>query len=160
MKKMGQAKLAQRDFVIDVGRLHSHALSATGTRCCTRSSRSYECVWTQDPHHRVRELACLCMSQRQLRSLGADGSILRLMGSFDDADSVAMCGGNDEKLGAWWLADVISTGHMTNRHRSNAILINARPLVSSPGFVAAHQGRDSARPGDRIGCLTGDHRHS
>jgi len=25
----------QRDFVIDVGRLHSHALSATGTRCCT-----------------------------------------------------------------------------------------------------------------------------
>ncbi len=23
------------DFVIDVGRLHSHALSATGTRCCT-----------------------------------------------------------------------------------------------------------------------------
>ncbi len=24
-----------RDFVIDVGRLHSHALSATGTRCCT-----------------------------------------------------------------------------------------------------------------------------
>jgi len=37
------------------------------------------------------------------------------LGSFDDADSMVMCGRNDEKLGAWWLADVISTGHMTNQ---------------------------------------------
>jgi len=37
------------------------------------------------------------------------------MGSFGDADFVAMCGGNDEKLCAWWLADVVSTGHMINQ---------------------------------------------
>jgi len=37
------------------------------------------------------------------------------MGSFDDADSVAMCGGSDEKLCAWWLADIVSTWHMTNQ---------------------------------------------
>jgi len=37
------------------------------------------------------------------------------MGSFDDADAVSMCGGNDEKLCEWWLADIVSTGHMTNQ---------------------------------------------
>jgi hypothetical protein len=29
------------------------------------------------------------------------------MGSFDAVDVTSMCEGNDEKLGAWWLADVI-----------------------------------------------------
>jgi len=37
------------------------------------------------------------------------------MGSFDDVDVMSMCGGNDEKLGAWWLADVVSTEHMINQ---------------------------------------------
>jgi len=37
------------------------------------------------------------------------------MGAFDDADVVSMYGGNDEKLCAWWVADVVSTEHMTNQ---------------------------------------------
>jgi len=36
------------------------------------------------------------------------------MGAFDDADVVSTCGGNDEKLCAWWLVDIVSTGHMPN----------------------------------------------
>jgi len=38
-----------------------------------------------------------------------------LMGSFDDADVTSMCDGNDEKSCAWWLADVVSAGHITNQ---------------------------------------------
>jgi len=38
------------------------------------------------------------------------------VGAFDAADVVSMCGGNDEKLGAWWVvADAVSTKHMTNQ---------------------------------------------
>jgi hypothetical protein len=37
------------------------------------------------------------------------------MGAFDDADVMSMCGGDDEKLCAWWLAYVISTEHMINQ---------------------------------------------
>ena len=42
--------------------------------------------------------------------------------TFDDADVVSMCGGNDEKSWGWSLADVVSTWHMNNRNRSNAVL--------------------------------------
>jgi len=41
--------------------------------------------------------------------------LIWLRGSFDDADVLSMCGGNDEKLGAWRVADVVSTEHMTNQ---------------------------------------------
>jgi len=40
--------------------------------------------------------------------------LIWFLGAFDAADVMAMCGGNDEKLGAWWLADVVSTEHMIN----------------------------------------------
>jgi len=37
------------------------------------------------------------------------------MGAFDDADSMSMCGDNDEKSKGWLVADVVSTGHMNNQ---------------------------------------------
>jgi len=60
--------------------------------------------------------------KRQLRSLGVPGLILRVLGTFDDADVVPVCGGNDEKSWGWSLADVVSTGHVNNRNRSNSVL--------------------------------------
>ncbi len=56
---------------------------------------------------------------------GADvrrGAVRRLLGAFDDADVVSMYGGKDEKSWGWSLADVVLTGLMNNRNRSNVIL--------------------------------------
>jgi len=37
------------------------------------------------------------------------------LGAFDAADVTSMCDGNDEKSCAWWLADIVSTEHMTDQ---------------------------------------------
>ncbi len=52
----------------------------------------------------------------------APKSPIRVLGTFDDADVVPVCGGNDEKSWGWSLADVVSTGHVNNRNRSNSVL--------------------------------------
>jgi hypothetical protein len=61
----------------------------------------------------------------RLKSCRNSASIYALfgvLGAFDAADVVSMCGGNDEKSWGWSLADVVSTWHMNNRNRSNAVL--------------------------------------
>ena len=45
-----------------------------------------------------------------------------LLGAFDDADVVSVCGGNDEKSWGWSVGDVESIGHMNNRNRSDSLL--------------------------------------
>jgi len=72
----------------------------------------------------------------------------RFLGSFDDADSVSMCGGNDEKSWGWLLADIVSTGHLNNRNRSNAVLATRehsfRRRASSPHtMIGIVQGRST-----------------
>jgi len=52
---------------------------------------------------------------------------LRFMGSFDDAVVRSICGSNDENLCAWWVADVVATGHMNNRNGSGSGLAARDP---------------------------------
>ena len=49
------------------------------------------------------------------------------MGSFDDAVVRSICGSNDENLCAWWVADVVATGHMNNRNGSGSGLAARDP---------------------------------
>jgi len=51
----------------------------------------------------------------------------RFMGSFDDAVVRLICGSNDENLCAWWVADVVATGHMNNRNGSGSGLAARDP---------------------------------
>jgi hypothetical protein len=49
------------------------------------------------------------------------------MGSFDDAVVRSICGSNDENLCAWWVADVVATGHMNNSNGSGSGLAARDP---------------------------------
>jgi len=87
------------------------------------------------------------------------------MGALDDADSVPMCGGNDENLYEWWLADVVSTGHMNNRNGSGSVLAVrnhsfcwwAPPLEAMAGIV---QGRSIVSAVYRVVIVRGGDKRS
>jgi len=72
----------------------------------------------------------------------------RLMGAFDAANSVSMCGGNDEKSWGWWMTDGLSIWHMNNRNSSGVGLATRDPSfccrASSLGaMVGIVQGRST-----------------
>jgi len=54
-------------------------------------------------------------------------AVYRFMGSFDDAVVRSICGSNDENLCAWWVADVVATGHMNNSNGSGSGLAARDP---------------------------------